>query len=233
VAAAIDNEALADQLFEGLYPPTRELLAPTSPASGPTDYPPYDPAKARELAQSYERRTGAPISFTVLVPTEGEGSRVAQLAQKNLTEVGIDMQISTVEQTTLLTSVLLGQYQATAWLLFGDLSFETNNVFIHGDNVRPVGELSLDFTRLDEPTIDASLDRLRTTADVNSQTAASKAIDQQLGKLVPFVYLVRASGALAVKNTVHGIQAPTFPDGAPTMPLEVLNLWFASAWVEQ
>lgn len=231
VAAAINSEALSTDVFEGVFEPVSGPLAAGSPNRVETAYPKPDPVRARELAQDYQARHGKPLSFTVISPPDPALNQVAQFVQQQLQAAGIEMQIRSVEQASMMSAVFTGQFQAAGWIGFGGQDVEGANIFLDGRNVRPPGQLSLNMTHIDDPAITDALKQIRSSTDPATIKEANAIVQRRLGELVPYVYLIRLTSALLVKNDVRGVGDTALPDGSAAA-LDGSVTWLTRAWIQ-
>src|SRR5439155_866366 len=71
----------------------------------------YDPEKARALLKDY----GKPVAFKMLVTATPRGRAVGQVLQQFWKQVGADMEIEQVDQTSIVTRAFARQFQLTPW----------------------------------------------------------------------------------------------------------------------
>ena len=127
--------------------------------------PTYDPVKAKELAQQYEQKYGKPLEFNYLLTPQPEVMAQGQAGQQQFKDIGVKMNLKSEDQATLINDVILGNYQATGFILFGSNTLDVNYVFIAATTVHPPGQISLNFTRNDDPVLTQALDDARKTGD--------------------------------------------------------------------
>lgn len=103
---AIDREGMAQQLLLDQMYPVDTMIVPTSPLwqSGPPQHYPYDPEKARALLAEAGYADG--FTTKIQIPTSGSSMLVpvpmTEWIQRDLAEVGIDLQIETFDWITYL-----------------------------------------------------------------------------------------------------------------------------------
>jgi ABC-type transport system substrate-binding protein len=138
------------------------------------------------------------------------------------------MTIQPEDQAKLIADVILGNYQATGFILFGTNTLDVNYVFLHAKTVKPNGQLSLNFTRNDDPVLSKALDDARKTNNRDEQIAQYKIVQDQLAKDLNFIFLVHNLEAIAYSNSTHGLTDQTLPDGQPMQISVVPTLY--GAW---
>ncbi len=233
VAYGIDNDSMTDTLFGGVFQAVHGPLVDSAKLYAPSDYPRFDEAKARELANKYKATHGVPLSFSLAVPPDPATVALVQAAQQMLATVGIEMKIDQVQQAALITNALTGNFQATGWIGFNYDNIEGSYIFLHKDNVAPNGTMSIAFTRLSDDAMSAALDELRATSDPAAQKAAVATIQKEMGAQVPFVFLAATASASAAGKRVHGMAAMTDPDGGALLPFDGSTLWLHQLWVDR
>jgi peptide/nickel transport system substrate-binding protein len=215
VAYGVDRDTLSSSVFQGLFPPALGPFSEDEPYYVKTDMPTYDKAKAKELAQQYEQKYGKPLEFTYLITPQPEVQAIAQVGQAQLADIGVKMTLKPEDQATLVSDVILGNYQATGFILFGANTLDVNYVFLSSKTVNPPGQLSLNFTRNNDPVLQQALEDARKTDDRTQQIAQYKIVQDQMAKDLNFVFLVHDLDVIGYSNQTHGLVDQTLPDGSP------------------
>jgi peptide/nickel transport system substrate-binding protein len=233
VAKAIDRETISEAVFAGLLPPATGPLQPDSSLYAEFDGQSYDPTEARRLADEIAAETGAPLTFSFVIPPDPGLAELAQTLQAQLAEVGITMTIENRDQAALFADALFGNYEATGFTLFSSGNGEDAYVFLHGDNVRPAGEFGLSLTRFQNDELDAALDGLRTTIDGEAMRADAATLQRVLAEEAPFVFVVETTGVVVANNRVRNLGQTTLPEGVAGIPLDGTNIWLHQLWLTQ
>jgi peptide/nickel transport system substrate-binding protein len=229
VAYATDTTNLSKVAFGGVFKPAQGPFGPNEPYYTPdAGWKTYNLAKAKELEKQYEQKYGHPLQFSLLITPAATVQSIAAFVQQNLKQVGADMQIKPEDQATLIADVILGNYTATGFILFGSVTLDTQYVFIAASTVQPIGKLSLNFSRLADQTLTAALDKARTTDDLSEQIAQYKIVQQQMAKDVMFVFWTHDLQSIAYTNKTHALNDYKLPDGS-TAQTQIVPLTFA-AW---
>ncbi len=240
VAYGSDVATLSQQAYDGIFPPVTGVFSENSPYYvKPDNYPEFDQAKARELAQEYETKYGKQLEFDVNITAAPEVMSVAQVLQAQLAEVGIKVNIITKEQLTLIADALLGNYQSTGFILFGSPSLDREYVFF-ASPAKPIGALSLNFTRIPDDQNKAIVDAMakaRATDDDAVRKEQYAIVQQEMAKNLNFGFLVQQTSAVVFGNDVHGVLEWPMPDasggdgdqGVPTTATMTFNVWKAAS----
>src|SRR5690606_24366145 len=112
LAHAIDLDGLNAAVFEGKHDPMSGLMLSSSPFFVDTDWPSYDPDKAKELAEEYTADTGNPAAFSLTTTSPPEFQQQAAVLQQMLSDAGIDMSINVSDQPTMVSEARAGNFQA-------------------------------------------------------------------------------------------------------------------------
>lgn len=215
MALAIDRERLIETLREGLYEPADGIYPPDSPWYVETDYPEFDPERARELVDEWEAETGEDLSVTLGSPQEASTLEAMQAVQAQWEEVGIDVDIKTLEATQYISDTLSGNYEVNVWQYYAAPHPDGEYVWLHSDFAAPEGQLALNFGRIRDDEIDAALEEARGIEDVERQRELYGQIQEVMAEQVYHVFLYHDFSAVVAQDFVHGVMDWTFADGTP------------------
>ena len=228
VAYGTNRDLLSTSVYQGLFKPALGPFGEAEPFFVKTEMPTYDPVQAQKLSDEYTQKYGHPLRFNLMVTPQPEVMQIAQAGQQTYKDIGVDMTIVPVDQAKLITDTILGNYEATGFILFGTNTLDVNYVFLHSQTVKPVGQLSLNFTRNDDPILSKALDDARKTDNRAEQIAQYKIVQDQMAKDLNFIFLVHNLESVAYSNSTHGLTDQTLPDGKPMQISVVPTLY--GAW---
>ncbi|MCC5950593.1 MAG: ABC transporter substrate-binding protein [Acidimicrobiia bacterium] len=209
IAYAVNRDDLSEAAYEGIFPPAYGPFKPTSPWYVETEIPRYDPDKARELVAEYEEKYGEPLSFAVNIVPDPAIQRIAETLQQQAQEVGIEPQLESLDQASLILQAISGTYEATGFILFGAPILDRDYVFMTNF---PEGS-ALNFTRNENPTIVEAMNAARATDDEDVWKEQWGIVQEEMAKDLNFIFLVHNVSAVVFDNSVHGLAEPTLPDG--------------------
>jgi peptide/nickel transport system substrate-binding protein len=218
LAAATNRQRVIDTLFNGLTRAADGPFVPGSPYYGPTGYPNFDQARARRLVADYEKEKG-PIFFQFVAANNPKSKARNELLQAMWREVGIQTDIVLIEQSPLILNAIVGNFQATGWRGFSAPDPDSNYVWWSSTTSAPVGRQALNFTRINDPQIDAALDAGRTQVDPTVRAAAYRLVGARFGALVPYVWLGPTVWIVAGRGYVGGLGRASLPDGSKARPM--------------
>jgi ABC-type transport system substrate-binding protein len=228
VAYATDRVNLNKVIFQGAFTPATGPFGPDEPYYAKGGSPAYDPVKAKQLEQQYEKKYGHPLTFSMIVTPQPTVVGTGTFLQQGMTQAGAKMTLKPEDQATLISDVILGNYQSTAFELFGAPTLDTNYVFIANSTIRPVGQLSLNFTHYNDPVLTQALNDARKTSDIAAQLKQYQIVQEQMGKNLMFVFWAHLLQSIAYTNSVHDLTGYKLPDGSTALR-SIVPLTFA-AW---
>jgi len=228
VAYGTDRDTLSKSVFAGVFPAALGPFNNTEPAYTSTDMPTFDQAKAKQLADQYAQENGKPLEFTYMLTPQPEVQALGTSLKAEMEDIGVKLTLRIEDQATLIQDIILGNYQASGFVLFGANTLDVNYVFISNKTVAPVGQLSLNFTRNSDPVLTQALDDARKTSDRAAQNAQYKIVQDQMAKDLNMIFIAHNIDAIVYSNSTHGLVGQTLPDGSTAQTSAVPNL--GSAW---
>lgn len=121
---------------------------------------PFDPAKAKQLLKEY----GKPVQFKLIMPAEPRGRNFGQVLQQFWKQVGADMELEQLEQSTIPVRALARQFQVTPWRIL-DAPDPEPIIYSLFHTGSPVA-----LANYSNPELDTLLERARSTADRAKRT---------------------------------------------------------------
>jgi peptide/nickel transport system substrate-binding protein len=160
--AAIDRAALVNVVFNGMFAPNVQPVAPNSPFYDEALTPPSrDLAKARALL----RQAGVtpPITLELLTPNQPDSRQAAEVIQSMAAEAGFDIRIVAMEVTAAGQVQQRGDYQIYLNGWSGRVDADGNAFqFLHTAQGNS-------FTGYSNPTVDRLLEQGRALTDIGQR----------------------------------------------------------------
>jgi peptide/nickel transport system substrate-binding protein len=202
---SIDRAALNQVVFNGEFAPGNQWEAPSTPWYVKSmAIPARDVAKAKALLAA----VGTPHpSFTMMVPTNPETLRAAQVIQSMAAEAGFDIKIQATEFAASLDLAAKGDYEA--YLIgWSGRTDPDGNIYIF---VSCKGPPAINSGHYCDPDVDAELDAARTASTPEERMAhyakvAAHTLDDR-----PIVYLWHQKWLYAMNAKLAGFKP--YPDG--------------------
>lgn len=198
-----------------------------------TNFPNNDVAKGTELINAYKATHPGELTVTLgTTPVPANTATTALLAQQ-WGRCGVNVQQKTTEQSKFVSDAVTGQYEANLWRQFAAADPDGDYVWWTGKNA--TGPLTLNIARLNDPQINAALDKARASNDPAVRKQAYADVQKRQTELVPYIWLSHSLWAIAANNNVRNFYNVTLPDGSPAAPM---NAGFAGAirltqtWIE-
>jgi ABC-type transport system substrate-binding protein len=230
VATAIDRAQASEVGYQSVFPPAEGPFDRSSPYFSETTYPQFDLAEAQRLADEYEAANGAPLRFTLNIPSTVEVRSIAETIKQQLSAVGVEVELRGIAQDALISDALTGNYEATWLSLFGQADLESQFILLAPSSVRPVGNISLNVARNTDPELQAALDASRASNEQADRVEAYATVQERLAATIPYAWIVRQRYVIATTPAVHGFAGWTFPDGQPGRDV-VDNVVWAQVWM--
>jgi ABC-type transport system substrate-binding protein len=120
-----------------------------------------------------------------------------------------------VQQADAIVDLLTGNFQAVPSAQFGAVNPDLNYPWLSTTTVQPIGTIGLNFSRNDDPAIEAALRTGRTTLDRATRVAAYRTVNERLARDLPYLWIGRDVFPFAATSRVQGIARRTLPDGMP------------------
>jgi peptide/nickel transport system substrate-binding protein len=206
----------------------------TTRASGPfapgnighledTDFPGFDLEEAERLVAEYEEETGQKLTFTYTTTNAQVTIDQAQLLKEQAAEIGVEVEIITVDQSTQIDTAISGDFEALGWRNHpgGDPDGQYN----WWKSGSPVN-----FGRFNDPEIDRLLDEGRTTVEGRDQIYED--LNRRFAEQVHNVWMWYTPWTIATATDVHGVpgEGPTAAEGFPGLATGHYVMYM---WVEQ
>ena len=187
--------------------------------------PEHDPDEAQRLVEEYEAETGRPLSFTYTTTQAQFTIEQGQFLKERAEEVGMSVEIVTVDQSTQIDTALQGDYEAIGWRNHPGGDPDAQYVWWYTG-------YPTNFGRIADPEIDRLLDAGRTTADPAEREQIYEDLNQRFGEQVWNLWTYYQPWTVATAPEVHGILGEG-PDGGDPFPGLAVGHPTAYMWVEQ
>jgi len=215
---AIDREGICKSLLNGTCIPAIGEIYPGHPWFGnPTVRYEYDPAKAKDLLKQagYDGKNKR-VKASALISTSGSGQMLPlpmnEFVQENLREVGIDLELVTIEWNALTQRYRQGfQHPDNAQLGAINVSFnfqEPQSAFVrffHSTSVPPVGVNGMPYIN---PEVDRLIEAAEREFDLAKQNQLLAKVHEILVEDAPWIFIVHDLNPRAMSPKVKGFVQP-------------------------
>jgi peptide/nickel transport system substrate-binding protein len=202
---SIDRAALNAVVFDGLFRPGNQWVSPENPYYVKSiPIPPRDVAKARQLLA--EAQTPNP-TVTLMVPTNPELLRAAEVIQAMAKEAGFDIRIEATEFATSLDRAAKGDFEAYLIGWSGRTDPDGNIYNFLACDAPP----ALNTPRYCNPEIDRELNAARTTGNQSERREHYARVAERALADRPIIYLWHGKLFFGMREGVEGFLP--YPDG--------------------
>jgi len=211
VGLAIDRHRIAQAALYGFATPTAGPVPAEHPYAAP-DTAVLDTARADSLLDQagwhrtttgFRWRAGVPLAFSLLTVGSGDNA-VEQLLQSDMAAVGIRVEIRQRELASFLQAARARppRFDALITGIPGDLSLAYLSAMY--DSHQAGG--ALDYGDYHSPVLDSLLSAARDAPDAQQARRAWLAVQADLARNAPAVWIYDARGVQGVSRRLHGIQ---------------------------
>ena len=215
---AIDRVGICKSLLNDMCIPATGVVYKGHPWFGkPNEVYEYNPNKARELLKQAGYGPGKPVPKAVhLISTSGSGQMLPlamnELIQKNLKEVGLEVDLQPVEWNTLLTRWRAGfqtpdNQGLNAWNISWNFLEPWSGFgrFFHSKSVVPVSVNTMPYLN---PEVDKLLDEAEKTFDIAKQDAILARIHEIIVDDAPWIFVAHDLNPRGLSPKVRGFVQP-------------------------
>jgi peptide/nickel transport system substrate-binding protein len=202
IAHAINRTDIVRYLWRGQARLADSVLPPGNWAYADS-LPPYayDPARARSLLEA----AGHPrLSVTYRTSTDETGRLVASVLQRQLADVGIDMEIRSNEFATFYADVIAGNFQmySLRWI-GGNNDPDIFNFIFHSRAVPPEGANRGHYAN---PDVDRWIEAARRATDMAMRRAYYRSVQEAVAEDLPYVSLWYLDNVAVYNRRVRGVE---------------------------
>ncbi len=236
LSKAINRQELIDLVGAGLGKIANGVFSPGQ--EGYLEDNGFDTAQdiegAKALIDEYKAEKSA-TSVSVLyghTPTRS-GDQTAELLKGYWAAIGVDTKIEVIPQDQFITNALFGKHNIYGWRQHAGLFVDSQNFWWNSASGIKDGDLSLNFSRINDPIVDENLAIARSDADPEKRKAAAEAVNRQMAKecyQIPTSYTIWATPR---KANVMGVYNTKLPDGQPINEGAGFSgqFWMNSVWI--
>jgi peptide/nickel transport system substrate-binding protein len=206
-ALAVDRDDYRNTINRGEFEMAAGPFGPGSPAFlEDTGFPvEQDLEESERLIAEYEAENG-PLRTIVYQATPGALTQETALyIQQTLAEVGVDIELQTVQQDALIDNAIAGDFDIMGFRNYPGGDPDELYVWFKGKS--PVN-----FSRFDDPEINELLDQGRSEPDPEARAEIYQNVNRRLGEQVYSVWANYTTWQIASGPNVFGYDDETMPD---------------------
>jgi peptide/nickel transport system substrate-binding protein len=193
-------------------------------------FPAYDPAAGTALIDQVKAEKGdVTISLgTTPVPTN---TVITQAAAQQWEQCGVKVNLVVTQQSKFILDMATGNYEANLSRQFGESDPDQSYVWWTGTNA--TGALALNFARLNDPQVNAALDKARASDDPAVRKQAYADLVKRQSELVPYIWINHTQWAIAAANNVRNVTNVSLPDGQAALPFQSGTERLTETWLDK
>ncbi|MCY3562220.1 MAG: ABC transporter substrate-binding protein [bacterium] len=226
VAHCTDYETYNLLRVGGNVPVANGPFGPNTPGYlADSGFPTYDPEAGRALW----RQLDDPGTVEIGTTNDPFNRVTTELIAQMWNDCGIDTRITQLEQGTLITNAVIGQFQTFLWRNHNGASLEFERTWWHSEYA---AGLATNFGRAVDPALDAALDAAARTSDPDELRALAEEVNRVFAEGVYNLWLNWSLWMLPHHDRVQNLALLTLPDGREVLNLIEGRAFLTETWVE-
>jgi ABC-type transport system substrate-binding protein len=230
-AMAVSSAEYSKVIQDGICPPSNGPFGVGSPYFASTGYPMPDPARAKQLINEVRHETGRPVSITLNHTPDPSATRDAEYFQAQLQRVGMQVALSTVQQAEIISTAVLGTFEAQLWRQFGAVHPDLNYIFWSPTDAGQSG-VAINMARNTDPRMETALLKGRQSAAQSEGAAAYQDVARLMASDIPYIWTARAVWSIGAQSKVQNWNNPTTPAGEPAFGMITGAIWPTQIWLD-
>jgi peptide/nickel transport system substrate-binding protein len=169
-------------------------------------YPQPNITEAKKLVANYKAAHGGKFTFTIQSTFDTTTQQIFREVKRELGQVGITVNLpSPVDQATIINQAIGGQVDAFGWRNYPGQDPDTMYVWFYGGSV-------VNFNHVNDPQLNADLDKGRSSSDVSVRTQAYQDFNKRMTSQLYNFWTWYNQWFIATQSNVHGVVGPNLPD---------------------
>ncbi len=212
LAMGLDQKVIQKLFGGGLSQTTNGIFPPGSPYYSKTGYPSYNPTAAKKLVAEYKAEHGS-LAFQLVTIPDPRLAKVVQVLQQMWQQIGCTVSIKSIEQATLISNAITGNYQAVTFEQYSAPDPGINYVWWSTTTVSPVGGIGLNFARNSDPQIQQALTTARSTTSSSERIASYQTVNKRMAVDLPYLWLGQTVWSEVGDQRIQNFANATLPNG--------------------
>jgi peptide/nickel transport system substrate-binding protein len=169
-------------------------------------YPAQNIEEAKKLVKQYKDAHGGKFEFAIQSTFDTTTQQIFREVKRELGQVGITVNLpSPVDQATIINQAIGGAVDAFGWRNYPGQDPDTLYVWFYGGSV-------VNFNHVNDPQLNADLDKGRQSSDTATRTAAYEDFNKRMTSQLYNFWTWYNQWFIATQSTVHGVVGPNLPD---------------------
>jgi peptide/nickel transport system substrate-binding protein len=188
-----------------------------------------DVAKGKALIDQVKAEKG-PITISLGTTPVPANTNTTALIKQQWEACGVTVNTTTSEQSKFVSDAVTGNYTVNLWRQFAASDPDGDFVWWTGKNA--TGPLTLNIARLNDPQINAALDKARASNDPAVRKQAYADLQKRQTELAPYIWLAHTQWAIGASKSIRNITNQTLPDGQAALPFQRGEVRLTQTWIE-
>ncbi|MGL5350172.1 MAG: ABC transporter substrate-binding protein [Cetobacterium sp.] len=200
ISYALDKESINEVIFESTSKVANSIITPTTFGYSVKENKIYNLEKAKEIMKKYS----LPIKIELWIYEDTSKYQMAQIIQANLKEIGIDVEIKTLELSSFLQLSAMGQHNALIGLWYtstGDADYGYYPL-LHSSSKGGVGNRSF----YDNKEIDRLLEEARKEQNQEKRKEIYNKVQNIISKENPIIPIVYKTYTIGLNKKIKGFK---------------------------
>ena len=228
LAQCTDAVTLGQLQNSGLFPVANGPFQPGTPGYlEDTGFPTFDPEAGTAALEAY-----GPVTIELGATADPHTLRASELIAQMWEQCGAKVSIKQIDQGSLITDALLGNFQAFIFRNHGGVSVDNQYIWWSSATSGDIGSLAINFGRIEDPAIDAAFDQARMSPEAADRVAAAEDINRAFANEVHNIWFAWTIWAVAADPSLQNLTKWTAPDGQQTLPILNGRHFLTEAWIE-
>lgn len=222
LAHCFDRELFIDLRDAGLRSVANTPFTPgTLGHLDDTGFPGFDPEAGIALVAEWEAENGDLPPLEIGTTSDPFNLGSVELMAQFFGECGIDVEIIQIEQGQFITEALLGNFQINFWRNHAGVDPDQQFLWWHSSANAPLGEIAVNFGRINDPVIDELLGGIRTLPDPAVRQELAENLSRQMAAEVTNLWISWTLWANVYDAKVQNITVDQTPEGVEIVPTGV------------
>lgn len=219
LAQAVDWGLLAEVRDAGVFELANGPFPPgTVGHLTDTGYPDHDAEAAAAAIDAIEADRG-PVQLSFVLAEDPHNVVTGEMIAGFWEAAGVEVDIEVISQDALAGNVSTGGADAYLFRLHSGIDPDLQSIYWTSENSAEPPAIALNFSRFEDPEIDAALDVIRESSDPEERREAAEAINLRFGQEVYNLWFDWVVWAVAARPGVRDlVSGSVLPDGTPALP---------------
>ena len=207
VALAVDRDRLNDITNDGSSRLADQIFDTDVMGHLPDlNFPAQNIAESKQLVEKVKAANGGKFEFEIQSTFDASTRTLFAEVKRQLAIVGITVILpSPVDQATIIGKAITSQVDSFGWRNYPGQDPDTLRVWFYGKS-------AVNFNKIDDPEIDAALDKGRTSSDPADRRAAYEDFNRRMTEQMYNLWTWYTQWFVATQPNIHGVIGPNMPD---------------------